>query len=439
MENRLGYSAGQPIAGVKSSGSVPAASGSTGDPLSDLERDLAFAKSSSTPSGNPRTAFNPQISVIGDFVYRGSSLDEDPATPDVNGNPTGDRNRDRFSLRELELGFQAAIDPFSRADIFLELPGVLEEFEDDAAEAREAKIEVEEAYITYWRLPYGMQLKGGKFRLEFGKNNREHNDNQHAVERPLVVTNFLGGEGISEQGLSLQGYIPLNGPGTQLELTAQLVNGEGAEETLFAGAGSDKPMALGRARVYHDIDTSRNIDVGVSYLTGHHDPAGAFRQRLTGLDATYRFEPATQNIYKQLIIRGEYIAGEREVSVDADGDGAIDFISDSKPAGGYLMAQYYWDRYWNVGVRYDKTDTALRAAELTVDLDPAVRDRAIAAVDRVEATSLWFTHFTSEFNRWRLQYISADTNFPLDGGKSREDILLLQWIFAMGPHGAHKY
>lgn len=436
MEQSLGMRGGGQAATTTATPIPPPAV----DPLSSLELEVSRIKSTQVPTGNPRTAFNPQVSVISDFVYRASSLDEDPATPDANGLPTGDRNRDRFSLRELEIAFQASIDPFSRADIFLELPGVLEEFDDDAAAANESKIAVEEAFITYWRLPYGLLLKGGKFRLEFGKSNREHNDNQHAIERPLVIQNFFGPEGIAEQGLSLQGFIPLRGPGTQLELTGQILNGEGGEETLFAGVGSDKTMALGRARLYHDISSSANVDVGTTRIAGRHDPAGTFAQQVTGYDLTFRYEPVDQNVYRNFIFRTEYLEGDRKVPVDTDGDGVNDFAVDQRPDGIYLMAQYQWDRFWNVGVRYDNTNPALRMAELAVDADPVVRDRALAGFDRVDARTVWLTHFTSEFNRWRLQYTVSDGNFPLaPNGKTGEDLLLLQWIFAMGPHGAHKY
>jgi hypothetical protein len=468
IEGQLGYRGGQPIGGVAAPAQPRAAPAPAAgaDPLAAVERDLAFAKSTPSSLANPRTAFNPQISVIGDFVYRNSNIDEDPAAVDANGAARGDANRDRFSMRELEVTFQATIDPFSRADIFLSMPGVLEEFENDAAAANEQKIELEEAFISYWRLPWGMQLKGGKFRMEVGKNNLQHGHALYGIERPDVIRNFLGGEGIREQGLSLQGQIPLDGPGTQLQLTGQIVNGEGGEETLFAGPGSDKTLGLARARLYHDISDSANIDVGYSHLWGHHDPAGRFRQRVRGVDVTFRYEPVSSNVYKQLILRAEYLRGDRNVPVDlpidrpvdvngdgipddVDGDGipdgdaiddtAEDFVAHQQPDGFYVMAQYQWDRYWNVGYRYDETNPALRMAELATDPDPAVRDRANLTVDHLHANTLYLTYLTSEFNQWRLEYQNRGTNFPLDNDQRSENTISAQWIFAMGPHGAHKY
>lgn len=449
MESNLGYSGGAPASGVRRAGmAAPAAApAGSGDTLADMEQVLSVAKASASATQNPRTAFNPQISVIGDTVYRSSSIDEDPAAPDVNGNPQGDKNRDRFSLRELEIAFQAAIDPFSRADIYLAMPGVLEEIGDDIAAANEQKIEVEEAFITYWRLPYNLQLKAGKFRMEFGKNNRQHGHTLYGVERPEVITNFFGGDGLREQGLSLQTFIPIHGPGTQLELTGQVVNGEGGEETLFAGTGSDKLMGLAHVRLYHDINDSSNIDLGYSHLWGHNDPASQYRQRIRGLDVTYRYEPVAQAVYKQLIVRGEYLRGDRttpvDLPVDADGDGvddrSNDFVAHQKPDGFYLMAQYQWDRFWNVGVRYDETNPALRMADLARSLDPLVRDRANLTLDKLDVKTAYVTYLNSEFSQFRLEYQNRDTNFALDNSKMGEDRITAQWIWAMGPHGAHKY
>ena len=84
MESNLGYAGGAPASGVRRAGmAAPAAApAGSGDTLADMEQVLSVAKASASATQNPRTAFNPQISVIGDTVYRSSSIDEDPAAPD---------------------------------------------------------------------------------------------------------------------------------------------------------------------------------------------------------------------------------------------------------------------------------------------------------------------------------------------------------------------
>lgn len=408
------------------------------DPLAGLERQVSAAPSQS--SMNAQTAFNPRLSVIGDFTYNNSSLDQNAADPDANDLPTGDFSRDRFSLRELEFSFQAIADPYGRVDAYLALPGVLEEFEDDAAEANEQKIEVEEAFITFWRLPLDLQMKAGKFRLEFGKNNLLHTHALESVDRPFVISNTFSGEGLRETGLGLQGYIPLGTEErSQLELTGQVVNGEGGEETLFAGPGSDKTMALARARFFHQFrDPAHVIDAGASYLTGRHDPAGRLGEEVHGLDFTYRYEPLAQMDFKRLMLRAEYIQSARDVENfvlgidEATGEEIPTNFPDQLITDGmYALALYQWDRRFAGGYRYDLSAP-------TLDIIDALGGGVLRDQDEIEGNTFWLTYLHSEFNRWRFQYSQRTTNFDI-AGKRGEDLFLFQWTWALGPHGSHPY
>jgi len=392
------------------------------DPLAQMEAEIEAMK---TPSRqNARTAYNPQLTVVGDFTYSTSSLDTDPALPDAAGDPTGDFNRDRFSMRELEIAFQSNIDPYSRANVFLALPGVLEEFEDSAAAANAQKIEVEEAYLDFWRLPWGLQSKAGKFRLEFGKNNRLHTHALEASDRPFVIADHFGEEGIREQGVGLQKVVPLTSDAsTQVEFTAQILNGEGGEESLFAGPGSDRTMGLGRVKLYHEFSPNLVTELGHSFLNGRHDPQGQFRQRIQGYDFTLRYEPLDQLLFRRFLLRAEFIEGERKI------DNMIDQLNTD---GLYVMLLHQWDRRWRAGYRYDNSKPAVEIVE----------SLALGSFDfanRRKGNSVWLTYEHTEFNRWRLQYQRTESNYALAGNKDREERLVFQWTWAVGPHGAHPY
>ncbi|MBM4085727.1 MAG: hypothetical protein FJ272_13135, partial [Planctomycetes bacterium] len=104
---------------------------------------------------------------------------------------TTDEDTDKFRLRELEMGFQAMVDPYGRADIFVSKP----DGED---------VEVEEGYFTWLTLPYNLQAKAGKFYSAFGKMTQVHGHERPQVDTPLVLRNFLGGEGtLSGAGASV--------------------------------------------------------------------------------------------------------------------------------------------------------------------------------------------------------------------------------------------
>ncbi len=65
-----------------------------------------------------------------------------------------------LSLSEVEVAFQAVVDPYARADFFLA--------------AGPEGLEVEEGYVTFTALPAGLLLKVGKMRAQFGKVNTLH-------------------------------------------------------------------------------------------------------------------------------------------------------------------------------------------------------------------------------------------------------------------------
>ncbi len=123
---------------------------------------------------------NPDISLIGDFIGTAGHNNVAPGKS--------------LELHESEVGMQAIIDPYARADAFLSFG--------------ETGVNVEEAYVTFTALPAGLLLKVGKMRAEFGKVNTIHNHALQYIDRPVVTNNLVGGEdGIDDAGLSLTRFI----------------------------------------------------------------------------------------------------------------------------------------------------------------------------------------------------------------------------------------
>ncbi len=59
---------------------------------------------------------------------------------------------------------------------------------------------LEEAYFTTRKLPYGFQVKAGKFLASFGRVNEQHEHFWDFANRPLVSTALFGDEGLNEIG-----------------------------------------------------------------------------------------------------------------------------------------------------------------------------------------------------------------------------------------------
>ncbi|MGZ5381784.1 MAG: hypothetical protein ACXWFQ_07975, partial [Thermoanaerobaculia bacterium] len=149
------------------------------------------AAAQNAPTGN---VFNPNISVIGN------------ALGIVGHNPVDDQPS--LQLRESEIGLQAIVDPYARADFFVTFSN--------------EEVGIEEGFITFLTLPGDFILKAGKFKAAFGRVNTEHPHVRPYADTPLVVLNLLGGEdGINDSGLSVARLIPMPSE-IFLEATAQL-------------------------------------------------------------------------------------------------------------------------------------------------------------------------------------------------------------------------
>jgi len=110
--------------------------------------------------------FNPDMAVIGNFIGTTGSntIESAPA----------------LEMHEAEVTFQAVVDPYARADVFLS--------------ASPDGVEIEEGYLTLTSLPGGLLAKVGKMKQQFGKVNTMHAHTLPWVDVPIVMKNFLGGE-----------------------------------------------------------------------------------------------------------------------------------------------------------------------------------------------------------------------------------------------------
>src|ERR1700681_4641182 len=114
--------------------------------------------------GAAAKALNPDISVIGDFI---GGAGHNPLNPTPS-----------FQMHESEVGLQAIVDPYARADFFISFG--------------ETGVNLEEGFITFTALPAGFVAKAGKMRAAFGKVNAPHNHVVHWVDRALVTQNLVG-------------------------------------------------------------------------------------------------------------------------------------------------------------------------------------------------------------------------------------------------------
>jgi hypothetical protein len=334
------------------------------------------APQAAAPAGSALT--NPAISVIGWFQAVSGN---DPAA-----------QADPFELKEAELGFQAAVDPFTRADFFLS--------------AGPEGLDVEEGYITWLALPGGGQAKIGKFRADFGKFNRTHPPETPFADRPLAAETFLGEEGLSTTGLSLSALLA-NPFDLYWDVTAQAGTAPSLPASpLFHPDSRSDLLALGRTSVFVPLHESVDLNLGVSYANALADSAlrlAGNRAQIGVLDLTFHWKNPRRSIYRSLMAQVEFLAEQGSAS------GA------GRHRGEYVYAVYQLARRWKLGARYDWSES------------PESHANSSGALALIQ-------YQPSEFSTMSLQGRRVR-----DPGGVERDAMFFKWTFNIGPHGAHAY
>lgn len=386
----------------------------------------AWAEGGAGPSFTP-SALNPKMSVVADLVGQSGT----------GGEPS--QTQDGFHLREVEIGLQADIDPYARADFFI--GGMNDEG---------GAPELEEGYITLPALPLGLQARGGKFKAYFGKLNTVHSHEMPQVDSPLVLTSFLGEEGLASTGLEFSRVFSSFGLYTEAAYavlqdlgesapsdpaTTQVVDVDGSTVTVAIPSEETEPAQrlrnfaqVAKVRIYKDITDTANVDLGLSgALHEPKDVVGSLphdfdRKRFAGADLTFRWKPLAHGVYRSVLWRTEGLYTDQSLApVTNPVDG-----SEAEPAqrvyrrGAYSYVEAQPIKRWRVGVRGDYVE------------DPDVREKNTPHITR--AVVPYITFNLSEFNRFRVQW--NHKSLPLG---ETENLGFLQWTIVLGPHGAHAF
>ncbi len=348
--------------------------------IKDLEEQLAkkevVAGSSSSMTRASAAKWLPEIGVVADAV---ATLDS--AKTDTNGS-------DRLSLRELELVFGSAVDPFSRLDATIS-------FSDTENPS------LEEAYLTRFGLPFDTTARLGKFKPKVGKVLGVHRDSLDTVDEPLVIQRYFGAEGLNKSGVDFSKTLNLPWPITHQVTVGILEGGNGDGGTIF-GPARRTPTAYGHIKNYIDLTDTTGLEFGFSDLIGSRDDsASGFETHVLGFDTTLTHQlNATQNIKFQ----GEAFNVHRKQTFNAD----------SNIWGSYGLVDLRFHPQWSTGFRYDYV-------ELVDNINnPGKADQGLSG---------YLTFYQSEFARWRAQF----THKNLTAGKD-DNAVYLQGTFAIGEH-----
>jgi len=338
-----------------------------------LQQPAAYSKGQQRPA---KTNLNPDISVIGDL--RAWWIDE------------GDRNLD-MEVHEVETAFKSVVDPYARADVYLAIGHEDGEFE----------FELEEAYVTSLALPFRLQARAGKFRNTFGRINRIHPHALPFIDVPAVYANFLGEEGLNDQGLSVSWLVPHHA--FFQELTVEVTRGPGESES-FVTSEENRFLYTGHLRNFWDLTENASLELGLSGVAGPNE----FNETtvLGGVDLTYKWKPLRLNTYRSFTLQAEGIVSDRTLP---SGRSITSY-------GMYGMAMYQLSRRWHAILRYDFSDRPE---------DDEWNETGLAG---------FFGWYATEFQKVEFGLKTA-TGDRFD----RTYQALVRLIFVIGTHGAHEY
>jgi hypothetical protein len=410
-----------------------------------------FGDSGQVTSGS---AFNPSVSVIPDGVYYNDSRDGgvDEIVEGADGFGAGHAHGEEaghahggapergFSLREAEITFSGAVDPYFEVwAIFAVVDG---------------EIEVEEGYFQTRKFLPGLQLRAGKFYSGFGYVNKQHPHQWDFVDQNLPYDLLLGGS-INDTGVQLT-WLPSLPFFTQLGVEALQGDNEGfstqlgGEESPFFDEKAGPRLLTGWLKVSPNLGYSNALQIGASYALsrrhqqlvahehhegeeregeeGHVDEAFQGDGQLFGLDFVWRHDSPRQFGAGDFSLQAEYLRRVTDLSLVGAGEEAAGAKTRKATQDGfYAQAVYGLASRFTLGLRYD-------LAGMTNRIEGGEEAESFDDSRRFSAN---LTFNPTEFSRLRVQYTRGD--FSVGGTRERYDQVYVQFQMSLGAHGAHRF
>jgi hypothetical protein len=406
------------------------------DPKGLTQLNLFGDSSGQVTSGS---AFNPSVSVIPDGVYYNDSPDGGVGEimeeadglgaghahgVEEGGHSHGGAAERGFSLREAEIAFSGAVDPYFDVWAIFAVGG--------------GEIEVEEGYFQTRRFLPGLQLRAGKFYSGFGYINKQHPHQWDFVDGALPYDLLLGGA-INDTGVQLT-WLPSLPFYTQLGVEALQGDNEGfaahlgGEASPFFDEKAGPRLFTGWLKISPDVGYSNALQVGVSYAfsrrhqelvahehghggeEAHVDEAFQGDGQVLGFDFVWKYDSPRQYGQGDFSLQAEYLRRVNDLSlVGAGAEAAGGETRKATQDGFYAQAVYGFAPRFTLGLRYEGTE----------------------AFDASRRFSGNLTFNPTEFSRFRVQYARGD--FAVGGAREKYDQVYVQFQMSLGAHGAHRF
>ncbi len=358
-----------------------------------------------------QTTLNPDISIVGDI--RAFSHDD--------GTRQAEREELNLQSPEMELMAAGYLNPYARADAVVAWHG-------------QHNAEIEEAYATILRgLPFRMNVRAGKYLLEFGRLNPVHEHAWSFVRRPLPHERFFGDHGLAAAAVRTS-FLPPTGD-AYTELMGAVLKGDAlttahhhdtaGNEATSENGNEAKRVDLGffgRLTTSLAVSDYAELALGASVLNAvyhvHVDTVNGTQQQLrtwvAGVDAKYKYKPSR---YTMLQMEAEGLLRSDE-GVHAD---------KLTSHGGYGYIDYRFRQKYNVGGIFEW----VRLKELHEH-----EGENHHAIERDIWRAGLFLGF-APIEQTSLLRLSGHWTEPDEADGFWE--ITVQFVFSLGPHQPHNF
>lgn len=410
------------------------------------------------------TEFNPALSVILDFIYAYMSDEmEGPTGFELGGHHHHHGHghdhhhgiEEGLQMREVELTFTGSIDPYFDAMVMVTFG--------------DGHVDLEEAYIATRMLPWGLQVKAGKFFSDIGYINKQHPHDWSFTDAPWMREFLLGDEGLNEVGVQLSWLPPLD---TYVRLGVEVLRGESEGIASYLGDGNHEIVTLlpdedgapdrnrwraskslkedeaprlytAFAKIAPDIGMNHAVQLGAfggySRIFQLEEVHSSGRLEtwdgdawFAGLDLVYKYNGQGVMGHRNLTLQAEYMFRNLELDYKSrQFASSSDFITthenrqDWKQDGLYVQGVYGFLPRWNAGLRFDAmglNNDGFEGRGTPVDFGTSYRYTG------------QLTYSPTEFSQLRAQVSYSDL-----ADDDSMWLALLQYNVSLGAHGAHSF
>ena len=303
-------------------------------------------------------------------------------------------NKNRgFNLNYAEVAMHSTVDPYFEAFANFHL--------------HPDEFEIGEAFVQTRSLPYGLLIKAGKFKSNFGRINSKHQHSWHFDSQPIIYEALFGPDAISDPGIQVQYVAPTD---TYIMAGAEALQGTNGRSF---GEENGNNLYVGYLKSSIDIGDDLSVLGGVSIAHGKNTTKNT--TDIYGADLTFRYQLGS---YSSLSWQSEYLYRAKDIGTTTN-----------RQDGLYSELIYQYNNNISSGIRYDaimKNDTDLQS------------DYAGIKTDNLDRYTAMVEYKPFPMSRLRLSY-TYDKTKVIDRARRDTQEVMLSLNIAAGAHGAHSY